>query len=77
MKAIETTGHIDQEGKLQIKHPLALTNREVKVIVLIPEDDDIQDDTWLKVIGTSDSFDFLNEPEEDIYSLSDGKPYQV
>ena len=76
MKAIETTGHIDHEGKLQIKHPLALTNRQVKVIVLVPEGDDIQDDEWLKAVGTSDSFDFLNEPEEDIYTLSDGKPYQ-
>jgi len=49
----------------------------VKVIVLVPEDDDIQDDKWLKAIGTSDSFSFLNEPEEDIYILSDGKPYQA
>lgn len=76
MKAIERIGHIDHEGNLQIETPLAVTNQQVRVIVLVPESDDIQDDTWLKSMNTNDAFNFLKEPEEDIYSLSDGKPYQ-
>jgi len=68
MKAIETIGHIDHEGNLQIKTPLGLTNQQVRVIVLVPESNDIQNDIWLKSMSTNDAFSFLNEPEEDIYS---------
>jgi len=76
MKAIETIGHIDHEGKLQIERPLNVVNQKVRVIVLVPENDDIEDNAWLKAMNTNDAFSFLNEPEEDIYSLADGKPYQ-
>jgi len=74
MKAIETAGQIDEKGRLQIDTPLTVTNKRVKIIILLPEDDDIQDDVWLKAMSTNDAFSFLNEPEEDIYTLSDGKP---
>ena len=30
---------------------------------------------WLYTAKLSPSFDFLKDPEEDIYTLSDGKPY--
>jgi hypothetical protein len=34
------------------------------------------DDTeWLKAAACNPVFDFLKDPEEDIYSLEDGRPF--
>lgn len=52
MKAIETTATINDEGQLLLDHPLAPSQaRRVRVIVLIPEDDESEtDDTPTEVI---------------------------
>jgi len=36
---------------------------------------DIDEELWLKSISDNHAFDFLNEPDEDIYKLTDGKPF--
>ena len=36
--------------------------------------DPINQQTWLSAISSNPSFAFLNDPEEDIYTLEDGKP---
>lgn len=74
MKAIETTGKIDKNGLLHVS-PLEEKNRNVKVIVLVPDNDDENELEWLKVISKNPSFSFLNEPEEDVYSRQSGKPF--
>jgi len=38
--------------------------------------DDFDETLWLKAAATNPAFDFLNDPEEDIYTLADGKPLQ-
>jgi len=73
MQAIETTAQVDQSGNLHLLTPLRLRNQKVRVIILLPESDDIDDKTWLYAIQNP-AFDFLNEPEEDIYSNQDGNP---
>jgi hypothetical protein len=30
---------------------------------------------WVNAIATNPSFAFLDDPEEDIYTLEDGKPF--
>ena len=45
MKAIETTGKIDDRGMLYIDRPLAVASHShVRIIVLVPEDTDIDPD---------------------------------
>lgn len=45
MKAIETTGNIDDRGMLCIDRPLAIVSHShVRIIVLVPEDTDIDPD---------------------------------
>ncbi len=73
MQAIETTAQVDQSGNLQLLTPLSLRNRKVRVIILLPESDEIEDNTWLYAIQNP-AFDFLNEKEEDIYTAQDGNP---
>ncbi|NEQ66501.1 MAG: hypothetical protein F6K21_13535 [Symploca sp. SIO2D2] len=52
MKAIETTALINDEGQLHLDLPLELNhNQRVRVIVLIPEDDETDpDDTPTEVV---------------------------
>jgi hypothetical protein len=80
MKAIKTTGKIDKAGVLHLDAPLEPTERSVKVIVLIPEeadrsDADREEQEWLAGISPNSAFDFLRDPQEDIYSANDGKPF--
>jgi hypothetical protein len=58
------------------RYPL-LAQRESRIIVLLPEEADIDIDEmeWLRAAAVNPAFDFLKEPEEDIYTLADGRPF--
>lgn len=73
MQAIETTGQVDQLGNLKLQAPLHLRNQKVRVIILLPEHEEMDDKIWLRATQNP-AFDFLNEPEEDLYTLQDGNP---
>ena len=45
----------------------------VHVSHLLPEDFDIDEAEWLQAAAANSAFDFLKDPEEDIYTLSDGR----
>ena len=76
MKAIETTGTIDNQNRLILDGPLSeVSPSRVRVIILMPEEADIDENEWLRAASTNPAFDFLKDPEEDIYTLSDGKPF--
>ena len=58
MKAIETTGHIDDHGNLSISQPIqSVASGQVRVIVLIPESTDAEqldpDDTPIEAVEAS------------------------
>lgn len=76
MKAIEITGTVDEQRQLVLDGSLPIVGpSRVRVIILMPEKTDIDEKEWLRVASTNPAFDFLKKPEEDIYSLSDGKPF--
>jgi len=74
MRAIEAFGEIDKDGRIKLEKPIDHEGKRVKVIILFPGEDDINDTYWLEAISKSQSFDFLKDEEEDIYSIEDGKP---
>lgn len=39
------------------------------------DDETIDEREWLQAAATNPAFDFLKDPEEDIYTLADGKPF--
>jgi hypothetical protein len=41
----------------------------------LPEESDINETEWLQAAAANPAFDFLKDPEEDIYTLSDGRPF--
>ncbi len=75
MKAIEINSKTDKHGHLRINYPLNKKNSKVRVIILLIEDKESEEEKlWMQSISNNPSFDFLKEPEEDIYSLDDGEP---
>jgi len=44
---------------------------------IIQNSDEIEEQDWLQAAGGNPVFDFLNDQEEDIYTLSDGKPFMT
>jgi hypothetical protein len=77
LTAIETTGTIEQNGKIVIDETFSVdAPTSVRVIVLFPEAEEVQESEWMKAASDNEVFDFLNDAEEDIYSLTDGKPLE-
>lgn len=75
LTAIETTGTIGQNGKIVIDDTFSVSEpTSVRVIVLFPESEDLDENVWMQTASKNEAFDFLNDPEEDIYSATDGKP---
>jgi hypothetical protein len=76
-KAIETTGIINEKNELIIDEPLPLLGpTRVRVLILVPNHQDPKEDEWLSTATRNPVFDFLKEPAEDIYKVSDGSPFQ-
>lgn len=76
VKAIETMGTLEEERRLLLDEavPCASPSR-VRVIILLP-DDDIDEQEWLRAAASNPAFDFLHDPREDIYTLTDGEPFR-
>ena len=75
MKAIETIANINKKGQLILNTPLNLKNKEVRVIILVPEDNNISDQDWLSGLSSNPAFDYLKDRKEDIYTLHDGSNF--
>lgn len=76
MKAIEIKSKTNHKGELKINYQLYQSDLAVRVLILKNEsaEDDEEEKLWSDSITTNPAFDFLKDPEEDIYSLEDGKP---
>jgi len=74
MKAIEISTKTDKQGHLKINYPLNKKESNVRVIILVNEnnDDTEEEKLWLNSISSNPAFDFLKDETEDIYSLTDG-----
>ncbi len=76
IKAIETTGTIDEQRLLLLDERLPVVGSiRVRVIILLPEEADIDEREWLLAADANPAFDFLKKPEEDIYTIADGRPF--
>ena len=75
-KAIEVTGTIALKRQLVLDKPLPVVGpTKVRVIILLPEEADIDEMEWLQAATANPAFDFLKEPEEDIYTIENGRPF--
>jgi len=75
-RAIERTGIIDAGHQIVLDEPLPIAQAtRVRVIVLFPDDTEIDESEWLRAAATNPAFEFLKDPAEDIYTIEDGKPF--
>lgn len=72
MKAIELTGDIDDQHRLQAHVPEGLPAGPVRLIVLLPDEDEAGG-AWAHGVA-KDWADELRDPRQDIYTLEDGQP---
>jgi len=72
MKAIELLGAIDEQHRLQARVPAELPAGPVRVIVLLPEEDDAGG-VWARGVAYDWGED-LRDERQDIYTLEDGQP---
>jgi hypothetical protein len=72
MKAIELIGDIDAQHRLQANVPEELPAGPVRLIVLLPEEDD-GGAAWTHGISKEWAAE-LQDPRQDIYTLEDGQP---
>jgi hypothetical protein len=76
MNAIETNGTVDAQHQLRLDEPLPIpAQSRVRVIILMPETEDISEPAWTKAASASPTFDFLKDAAEDVYTADDGKPF--
>ena len=79
MTAIEMTGTVDENHQLKLDGVLPFAGpKRVRVIVLSPLTeitDELSEMEWLKASLSNSAFDYLHDPEEDIYTVRDGKPF--
>lgn len=76
MRAIEIKSKTDAAGNLKIDYKLGKSDSRVRVLILFEDDvtDQKEEKLWMDSISANPVFNFLNELEEDIYSLKGGKP---
>lgn len=76
MTALEVTGTVDEHRQLQLDELLPFPGpMRVRVIVLYPPSGEWDETEWLQAASRNPTFDFLRDPEEDIYTVNDGKPF--
>lgn len=75
MKAIEVAGTIEEDRRVVLDEPLPTgVAGRVRLIILVGEDEP-SDQEWLHAATNGSAFDFLSAPEEDRYTLRDGRPF--
>ncbi len=72
MKAIELIGEVDEKHRLQAQLPDNTPSGPVRVIVLIPEEDEAGV-AWMQGVAREWRAE-LSDPREDIYTPEDGTP---
>ena len=77
LRAIEVAGTIDEQHQLHLDEQLPVSGpSRVRVIILVPDQTDMDERKWLRAAASNPAFDFLKDPEEDLYTPADGKPFR-
>ncbi len=76
LRALEVSERIDEQQQLHLDEPVTIPGpTRVRVLILVPEQEEIDEAECFKALSRNPAFDFLNDPAEDIYKATDGKPF--
>jgi len=81
-QTIETTATVDENGILKVAPLVGVAPGEVRLLVIVAppydaEAPDLTMEEWHAGVSRLMAPFFADDPEEDIYSLEDGKPYDA
>jgi hypothetical protein len=62
-------------SNIPIKEELKELEDKLEEEIEWDDSEEIDESEWLKAVARNPAFDFLKDPEEDIYTLADGKPF--
>jgi len=74
MPTIVLQAHYDGQH-IVLDEPYDLPANTNLMVTVLPADD-VSEDSWLRAAGSSDVFNFLADPAEDIYTSADGEPFR-
>jgi len=75
LTAIELRGTVNEQHQLQLDDVIPISGpKRVRVIVLYSSEDEYEEEAWIHAAIHNPAFDSLHDPEENIYSIEDGKP---
>jgi hypothetical protein len=75
MRAIEVTGSVNEDGFIALDQPIVITKpRHFRGILLLPDTDITEE--WSPMAIDASLREYLDDPEEDIYTLEDGEPIE-
>ncbi len=78
LTAIEMTATIDEQRQLQLDGTLPIAGPlRVRVILLYPLVEDIDESEWLRAASRNPAFAYQHDSAEDIYTVDDGKPFNL
>ena len=76
MTAIELKSRTNRTGNLKIDFNLGIPEIDVRILILYEDRINSEEElAWHNSISKNPAFDFLNDPDEDIYSITDGEPF--
>jgi len=75
MPTVALRAHYDGERIILDEPYELLANSSLMVTVLPVSPDGDSENNWLRAAMSSDAFAFLADPAEDIYAITDGKPF--
>lgn len=75
-RVIETTAVIEDDYQLRLTDPIrAAKGGNIRVLLFLPDEEDVDETEWLRAASGNPSFGFLRDRCEDVYSPTDGRPY--
>jgi len=75
MRAIEINSKTDHSGHIKFDYQLGRSDQNVRILILLEEDNyQLEEEKlWIDSLSNNPAFNFLREPEENVYSLKDGE----
>jgi len=80
LRSIEVT--IEKDGSVRLPKKVKLSGPRRAILTILDESwpieenaDDWNEMEWLKASMSNPAFEYLRDPQEDIYTLRDGKPF--
>jgi hypothetical protein len=75
MRAIEVTGSVNADGFIALDQPIVITKpRRFRGILLLPDTDITEE--WSPTAISTSMREYLDDSEEDTYTLEDGEPIE-